>query len=1487
MSAPEWTEDSLRDWLRGRVAELACLESADIGTGRPLDEYGLSSRDAVMLSGELEDLLDTELPTTLLWEQPTIGDLAGWLAGAAPEAPDSAHEASATEPIAVIGIGCRFPGGVVDPESFWELLIGEHDAVREVPAGRWDDYTPVQQGAARRGGFLDDVAGFDAEFFGITPREADLMDPQQRMLLEVSWEALEHAGIPPTSLAGSATGVFVGLSTNDYSRITMAEPATVEPWTATGAAGSIAANRLSYALDLRGPSLAVDTACSSSLVATHHAVRSLREGETGAALVGGVNLLLSPAPTLTFQHGGALAPDGRCKAFDASADGISRGEGCGVVLLKRLTDARRDGDRVLALIRGSATNSDGRSNGLTAPNPTAQRALLERAYTSSGVVPSTVDFVEAHGTGTLLGDPIEAGALGAVLGADRPDDRPLLLGSVKTNVGHTEAAAGIAGLIKVVLAMSHDRIPPGLHFTEPNPHIDFARSRLRVVTEPTGWPRHSGSALAGVSGFGFGGSNAHVVLQEPDQQRPPPPEGSGDTITVLAAKSPDRLAEQASALSQWLASPQGGRARPRDIGATLARHRWHATARAAVVAADRQELADGLLAVAEGSAAGGTVAGVHTGLAAEHRTGPVFVFSGYGSQWTGMGASLLDTDPAFAAAVDELDGPFREHAGFSLRATLAAGEAIAELDRVQLAVFGMQVALAAQWRALGVRPSAVIGHSMGEVAAAVVSGALEPADGVRVMACRSRLLSSLEGTDGGAMAAVELSEPELAELRARFGEVAIAVHGAADQLTIAGDEERVHAIVHHVEASGRTARLLPVRGAGHTSAVDPVLGRLRQELADVRGRQGNVDCYGTVHEDPRRPPAFDAGYWAGHARSPVRFAQAVAAAAADGHTAYLEIAPHPIAAGAVSRTLVATGVEHPAVAVSMRRGQDPHRTLRTNLGALYCAGVPVDWSTHYPDSVLVDLPRTRWRHRRHWFRQQATRQEGHPLLGVHVLLPGGDRHVWQQDVDHDGISPTPAGGELARAAAAEVFDVEAAVVTVHGAADDASSEPVGRLTTTLTVRGERSAEVDVHGTTASGRWVRIAAAVTTLDSGPTEPAPTEPAPTEPANSGSRPPAAMTREGLTDYLHNTVAGVMGFRPGELDPAAPLVELGLDSLMATRIRTAVERDLGVVPEAAAVLRGANMSAVVDHVAGLLLAGSVEEGGSPETARFTEVPAEPEAETGGPLRVLREGSGGVPLFLFHAAGGPCRVYRPLVEAMGGEFPCLGFERVPGKDLHERAENYLPLLREVQPHGPYRLAGWSFGGALAYAVACRLRTDGEEVGLVGLLDSIVPLPEPDGGPRRAAARRFLRFAEYVERTYGKSVPLDEAELVALPREQQIDTVMDRVSRAAPDMGTGVLRHQRQSFVDTLAAERTVAGTYDGRVLLLRAREPYAAGRELEPRYHRTDRAAGWDALCPRLDVLDVAGDHLSVVDPPHVEAVATHLTAALAESDMAGARR
>ncbi|MEV6319174.1 SDR family NAD(P)-dependent oxidoreductase [Streptomyces sp. NPDC051776] len=2243
-------EPGVRALLLRLVAERCAVAPEDIDTDRPLADYGLSSRDAVGLSEELQEALGRTLPATLLWENPSVTALVRRLTGTTPGwSPEGRTETARAaakdtrrpetrrggEPVAVVGIGCRLPGGIEGPDSFWEFLLNGRDAVSVVPEERWQDYddgsAAVSAALARTprwGGFLTDIAGFDAEFFGITPREAQLMDPQQRLLLEVAWEALDHAGIPAPSLRAGPTGVFVGLSSLDYGLLTTADPARVSEWTSTGAAASIVANRLSYILDLRGPSLTIDTACSASLVALHQACRSLRAEECDTALAAGVNVLLSPAVTAGFELAGALAPDGRCKAFDASADGIARGEGCGVVVLKRLDDALRDGDRVLALVRGSAVNSDGRSAGMVAPNPEAQQALLRTATKDAGVDPADIDYVEAHGTGTLLGDPIEASALSAVMGTERPAGRPLLIGSVKSNIGHLEGAAGITGVIKTVLSLHHGTLPASLHFRTPNPHIDFEASRLRVVDETTPLAGEGGRpARAGVSAFGFGGTNAHAVLEQwkADTPASAQPTESGDRATapphtlLLSAGSAGRLRDTALALADWITSPAGLGTPAEDLAHTLGRHRY-GPACAAVVGRDRDALAAGLRALGNGRPAAGVFGPRTLDTGELGDAGPVFVFSGYGSQWDGMGRGMLEGDEEFAAAVRALDPVFEAETGTTLSDRITRGVPPTAVEQVQPLLYGLQLALARTWQAYGVEPEAVIGHSMGEVAAAVVAGALDPRDGLRVMLRRAELLATVDAAQAGSMAAIDVPEDERAALLARFPGVAVAVDASPLRCTVTGPAGPVGRLVAELEESGAGARLLDVGGAGHSAAVDPVLPRLRTAFEGIEAREPAIPWYGTVHDDPRRTTLADAGHWCDNARRPVLLRQAVTAAAEDGHRTFLEISPHPVAALPVSETAEATAGRHTVVLPTLRRDSDEPVALRTSLAALHAAGVQERPEVLWPAGKRTALPTAPWRHVRHWVhdgpaaRRTARPAGGHPLLGSRADIPGTRCTLWHGDVGTegwyrpeqevhgtavltlaacaemvlaaaaeifgapvedivvrdlalrhlqplsastpvttlleptgpgcasvsinarsdagswtspatavveclawegfapDGLSPetfapgspgpqgAPAPGEPgpesytvrllppdgtepdnasagwhlhpalfdaclrapASASAVETADAEAAPdrprpVVRAAAPDEALPVGIGTLrvrrtgpaATQCRIRpaSPRSADTETEGDTAPVRsrwslwmedsggtalveaedvllrvptpgevplplhetvfeiawdkttlpasatagaaptdWLLLtvgpgeegrqatalraaleqegtrvtvapadpgsvdrtltawrngvaegdAAAVAVLfaeaagatsareavlgcaavasalaavtDGGTTRTAPrlclvTErslavnaaekgdpdraclrgllrvlalehphlrpclididrspgavedlarellgdgdadqvawragtrftarlapadlgkdavevtfaraggayivtgglgglglatarrlaergagrlvlngrraPGPEaeaelaemrglgvsvevvqgdiaepgtasrlveaavreghrlcgvahaagvlrdrvvtglEPADldavfrpkvdgarhldeataghdldwwlafssaaalfgspgqaayaaanawldalvqqrrargapgesiawgpwaglgaapdmttlalepitpgegldalqlivTGGRPytgvvrldvrrvveafpglesvpyfaglvrgatdeaadwggpealralPAAAALDAVRARLAQRTATVMGYPDQQIDTTVPLTRLGLDSLMAVRIRNAVKQDFGTVLSETLLLRDGTLDDVAEALSAALgmhaapvpaekartaarpalprgvlprdaaerlvagvwthLSGEAPDGVHQELpglrddaagagalaagirARLEATDVAPTAEqirqsptvaaladlirpslegsTGGtPLRVLRDPGSAtdrLPLFVFHPAGGPTSVYRPLTGLLPAELPVYGLDRVDAMaTVEEKAEYYMGLIRGVQPQGPYRLLGWSFGGCLAYETALRLHDRGEHVGFVGLIDTILPAALPGPEPEDILLERFARFAEYVETAYGRPLRLPYEEMARMDEQNQIDTLMRHVADAGLDMSPGVLEHQRTSYIDARIGERYLPRPYSGPVVLYRAQEAQVLTTAIDPRYLRDDRDLGWAPLCPGLQVVPVPGDHLSLIDPPHVEVIAQHLTASLDE--------
>jgi polyketide synthase 13 len=1426
---------AVRRHVLARLHEWHGIDPTWVTPDRPLAELGLTSRDAVTLAAELSELAEVALPATVLWEAPTLDQLARHICAQATPADQPATQTTVTTPapedysgtaIAVVGIGCRLPGSVSSPDDFWRLLSEGGDAVGTVPDDRWNGFVaegdPAVDEVRRHGGFLDDIAGFDAEFFGIPPVEAAVMDPQQRLLLEVAHEALDHAAIPAGALAGSRTGVFVGISGNEYFQLTTADLARVDAWTPSGAALSIAANRLSYVLDLRGPSMAVDTACSSSLVAVHHAVRSLLAGECETALVAGVNALLSPAVTLAFQRAGALSPDGRCKAFDASADGMVRAEGCGVLVLRRLAEAERAGDRVLAVIRGTAVNSDGRSNGLIAPSAEAQRALLAQVYAEGGpVAPNELDYVETHGTGTALGDPVEAGALGAVLGAGRAPDQPLLIGSVKTNLGHLEAAAGIAGLVKTVLALHHGNVPKQLHFSEPSPHIDFEASALRVVTEAEPWPRYSGSATAGVSAFGFGGTNAHVLIQEyrpsTSSAEPTPisaveaePEAA---LFVLDAASDDRLREEAGRLAAWLSSEPGRRTRPTDVAHTLLGRVGKGTRQAAVVARTSEQAAEALTHLAEGRPHPATLLGATPSMGA---SGSVWVFSGYGSQWPGMARRLLDTEPAFAAAIDRLEPLMLLHGGISLRAQLEPDANLESAPIVLPAIFGIQIALADLWRAHGLRPAAVIGHSMGEVAAAVVAGAIDEETGVRIMFERSKLL---DGLSGGAMAVVDRNREQI-EAHAKDGlsSLRVAVYSSPEQCVVAGSAEDVERLVDLVTKEGGNARSLRAAAAGHTPHVDPLLEPFAKELGEIAHRSPDCRVYTTVRTDPRAEAVFDTDYWVRNLRDSVRFQQAITAAAEDGFRVFLEVSPHPTQLYPINETLHAAGVTDALVLPTLRRDTDEAVTFRLSAAALLLRRVidPADARrVLHPGARVVDLPSPRWRHRRFW-------------------VDFDPREVPAKQV----IEAEPeAGGSVRdrlRSIVAQVMGYSPQSIDDATPLTELGLDSLHAVRILAMVEREFGIALPPKSVLRKGTIADVAELLSDSELTP--------------QKGVKPRDATERliaQAWIDVTGNPV----------LDVKAPLAALSRDQHLAAEFAGVLAERIGMpLPQIDSLDRAPSVGAIADLIRPLL-----------------ETPVE------GPIRVLRAEGSRTPLYLIHPAGGTSAVYRGLVDRLDADQPCFGLERLPDTEfveVTEKAAEYARIIRERHPDGPWAVGGWSFGGAVGQEVA-RLLSEHGTVSALVLIDTVQPLPDPGEDTRKMLLTRYRDFAAYIEDAYGSPLHLPYERMETLDDAGQIAAVIEAL-KATADLPEAALEHQRDSFLDLRSGERHTPRPYAGRTLLYRATEvaPHAVR---DARYERQDEALGWDGVCSDLTVSPLPGHHLCLLDPPVVDVLARQLDADL----------
>jgi phthiocerol/phenolphthiocerol synthesis type-I polyketide synthase D len=996
-----------------------------------------------------------------------------------------------TEPIAVVGMGCRLPGGVNNPAQYWRLLQDGASGIVRVPAERWDpdayysaDYTVPGTICSREGGFLTSWQPdeFDAEFFGISPREAAGMDPQQRLLLEVAWEALENAGITAQAIRGSQTAAFVGLTLSDYSYLAVAgqsRPEVVDPYVAFGNAPNFAAGRLAYFLGVHGPAVVIDTACSSSLVAVHLACQSLRRGESDQALAAGVNLILSPGTSIGTSRWGMLAPDGRCKTFDAAADGYVRSEGAGVVVLKRLGDALRDGDSVWAVVRGSAVNQDGASSGQTVPNGPAQQAVLRAALAASRLAPSDIDYIEAHGTGTALGDPIELDALSQVF-AEREGSAPLVVGAVKTNLGHLESAAGIAGFIKTVLSVRHGFIPRHLNFERLTPHAGAGASRFSIAAQPMAWPAVGRARRAGVSSFGVSGTNAHLVIEQAPQTEPVARVSQPVVSTlVVSGKTPARIASMAGMLADWMAG-EGAEVALGDVAHTVNHHRTRHPKFATVCARDRAQAVAGLQAVAAGDLAPGVV-GPHQGVC---RPGTVFVYSGQGSQWAGMGRQLLADEPVFAAAIAELEPAFREQVGFSLQQLLADGEPVTGDARVQPVIMGLQLALTELWRSYGVAPDAVIGHSMGEVTAAVVTGALPVAQGLQVIATRSRLMSRLAGQ--GAVALLELDAEATAALIADHPEVSLTVYASPRQTVVSGPVAPVDAVIAAVAAQDRFARRVNMEVASHTALMDPILPELRSALADLTPNSPAVPFISTITDTTT--PVLDADYWVANVRQPVRFSQAITTAA-QNHGTFIEISPHPLVTHAITDTLHSTSssTDGDIVTSAMKRGEDETVFFHVQLAAL---GVtPASGG----GSLLADLPPSPWLHSSYWFESPLPAQglpDVHPLLGVHVELPSGRDHVWQAEIGTDtmpwladhmhGQSVMPVAGfaEMALAAGCEALGLPVEAVGVNGleVEQTLALDRQTLVTTQLSRSNDDGIRVEIYASSAGGNWRRHAVA---------------------------------------------------------------------------------------------------------------------------------------------------------------------------------------------------------------------------------------------------------------------------------------------------------------------------------------------------------------------------------------------------------------------------
>jgi polyketide synthase 13 len=1293
------TVAELREYLRNWIANATGQSADSIDESAPMVELGLSSRDAVAMASDIEDLTGVTLTATVAFRHPTIESLAAVIVEGEPEDNEvdtgdedwsRTHRGDAAEyDVAIIGIGTRFPGDLNTPDEMWQALLEGRDAITDLPEGRWEEFLGEPRIAARvakartRGGYLSDIKGFDAEFFALSKMEADNIDPQQRMALELTWEALEHARIPASSLRGGSVGVYVGSSTNDYSMLSVSDPAVAHPYAITGTASSIIANRVSYFYDFRGPSMAIDTACSSSLVAVHEGVKALRAGDVDVVLAGGVNALVTPMVTVGFDEvGGVLAPDGRIKSFSQDADGYARSEGGGMLVLKRVADARRDGDEILAVIAGSAVNHDGRSNGLLAPNPDAQTEVLRKAYKDAGIDPRTVDYVEAHGTGTILGDPIEADALGRVVGKGRAADKPALLGAVKSNVGHLESAAGAASLAKVALSLHNDKLPPSINYTGPNPYIDFEKIRIKVNDTVSDWPRYSGHAIAGVSGFGFGGANAHLVVREvlpSDLVEPQPtpdlvvvkpandeaaavyvggvrmdeygefvddddevgdegfsvtageldePELPGLTEEALrllevareeldAAESAEptktlvplavsgfltsRKRATAGELADWIDGPEGRAASLEAIGRSLSK-RNHGRSRAVVLAHDHDEAVKGLRALAEGKqtplvlAADGPVT-----------NGPVWVLAGFGAQHRKMGKNLYLRDEIFAEWINKVDALVQDELGYSVVELILDDSQDYGIETTQTVIFAIQVALGELLKAHGAKPGALVGQSLGEAAAAYFSGGLSLVDATRTICSRAHLMgegeSMLFGEYIRLMALVEYSADEIKTVFSDYPDLEVCVYAAPTQTVIGGPPDQVDAIIARAESEGKFARKFQTKGASHTQQMDPLLGELAAELQGIEALPLQTPYFSTVHEGAflraGSEPIHDVDYWKKGLRHSVYFTHGIRNAVDNGHTTFLELAPNPVALMQVGLTTAAAGLHDAQLIATLARKQDEVDSMTTAMAQLFVHGHDLDFRTLFSRasaaSDYADIPPTRFKRKPHWLDVRFSADGSTILPGAHVAMPDG-RHVWE----YAPRNATDLAALVKAAATAVLPDAKLTAYEQRAVpADDA------RLVTTLT-RHPGGATVQVHARIDESFTLVYDAIVTRAGQATTLPtavgagaAISEVAVPQPAlvdepeddaailsdnlTAGAGLAASFAKwspdsgETVGQRLASIVGGAMGYEPEDLPWEVPLIELGLDSLMAVRIKNRAEYDFDLPPIQLTAVRDANLYAV----------------------------------------------------------------------------------------------------------------------------------------------------------------------------------------------------------------------------------------------------------------------------------------------------------------------
>ncbi|MEV0758465.1 beta-ketoacyl synthase N-terminal-like domain-containing protein, partial [Streptosporangium sp. NPDC050280] len=1387
-----------------------------------------------------------------------------------------------TEPIAIIGMSCRFPGGVDSPEALWRLLAEGGDAISSFPEDRgWDvddlydpDADRPGKSYTRSGGFLYDAAGFDPAFFGINPREAVAMDPQQRLLLETAWEAFEDAGIDPLSARGSAVGVYAGVIYHDYGSRARAVPDELGGYIGNGSDGSVASGRVAYVLGLEGPAVSVDTACSSSLVALHLGVQALRQGECSMVLTGGVTVMSTPSTFVEFSRQRGLAPDGRCKAYAAAADGTGWGEGVGMLLMARLSDAQRAGHPILAVIRGSAINQDGASSGLTAPNGPAQQRVIRQALANARLSAAQIDAVEGHGTGTGLGDPIEAQALLATYGRERPEGRPLRLGSIKSNIGHTQGAAGVAGVIKMVLAMRHGVLPRTLHVDEPSPHVDWSAGDVTLLTEAETWENGGAPRRAGVSSFGVSGTNAHVILEEAPPLTPEAADGTenaggtdkeGDVAGgygsspvlpwVISGKDEEALRAQAERLAAHVDADAG--LSPVDVGHAAVTSRAAFPHRAVVVGTGRADLLAGVRAVAGHDAAPNVVRGV-----AVPDPRVVFVFPGQGAAWAGMAVELMDSSPVFAARMAECADALATFVDWKLVEVLRGepgAPPLGRMDVVQPALWAVMVSLAELWRSYGVEPDAVVGHSQGEVAAACVAGALSLEDGARVVALRGLAIGE-ELSGHGEMIAVSLPAERMRELLAPWGDrVAVAAVNGPGSVVLSGETEALDELLERLVADGVRARKIPIDYPSHSAYVEPLRERILADLEGIAPRSAEVPFYSTVTGEPIDTAELDAGYWYANLRRQVRFEEATHALVREGHGLFIEIGPHPVLTVGVQETVdAAAGTA--VVVGSLRRDEGGMNRFVTSLAEAYAHGAPVNWEPLFAphDPRPVKLPTYAFQRERYWLdatdaidlASTGLTAAGHPLLGAAVTSAGTGEvlltgrlstrtHPWLADHAVAGtvLLPGTAFVELAMRAGDRVgcgtvdeLTLEAPLPLREGGVQVqvsvGASDETGRRPVTVHSRPEGTDDE------ADAPWTRHATGFLVAD-----------IPSEPFDLAEWPPAGATALEV-DGLYERLAG-QGYEYG------PLFQ-GLRA--AWRRGEEIFAEVALPQDARGEAgRFALHPALLDAA---LHAEALLDGGSGEVSLpFAWSGVSLHAEGAAELRVRLSpaGTDTVSLRLADVSGSPVASVESLLSR---PLPAdrLSAAADARRDSLFRVDWTVPPLAEVPAGQRYAVLG-ADGIGLAEA----LRATGAEIeefeGLGSLAASevvpdlvFVPFQPPEGEEDgdvaarvRAATHRALRLVRewLAEERFGS------ARLVVVTRGAAAvhgDDVTDLAGAAA----LGLLRAAQAENPDRLLLVDLDESPVSGTALLTATTpdEPQVAVRDGKAWAPRLARAAGGDGL-------------------------------------------